>query len=304
MAGQLRLTGGGRLRRRGLPVRHGGAADAVRPLPAGALRVRRPGLPGRHPARLLPMREVLPDAFGPADLPDRGADHRSEPGSGSGAAARSGMTIMRPPTRPLDPPGILTLLIHEHRRTRVPDDVRASARWTSSPPSGTAGGCPTSRSTGWSPPTPAARSPTSRWPRWPWPSCSTAWTPRRSARWTQAMIDSGEVLSLRRRRAADRGQALDRRGRRQDHAAAGAAGRGVRGGGAAAVRPRARPHRRHAGQAGVDPGLAGVAVAGGDRGAARRRRRGDLRDHPDAGARPTASSTRCATSPARSSRSR
>ena len=39
---------------------------------------------------------------------------------------------------------------------------------------------------------------------------------------------------------ADRRQALDRRRRRQDHAAAGAAGRRLRGRGAAAVRPRAR----------------------------------------------------------------
>ena len=52
---------------------------------------------------------------------------------------------------------------------------------------------------------------------------------------------------------ADGGQALHRRGRRQDHAAARAAGGGLRRGGAAAVRPRPRPHRRHAGQARVDP---------------------------------------------------
>ena len=59
--------------------------------------------------------------------------------------------------------------------------------------------------------------------------------------------------------AAHRRQALDRRRRRQDHAAAGAAGRRLRRGRAAAVRTRARPHRRHAGQARVDPGLARVA---------------------------------------------
>ena len=64
-------------------------------------------------------------------------------------------------------------------------------------------------------------------------------------------------------RPADRRQALDRRGRRQDHPAAGAAGRRLRGRGAAAVRPRAGPHRRHAGQAGVDPGLAGRRARGG-----------------------------------------
>ena len=58
--------------------------------------------------------------------------------------------------------------------------------------------------------------------------------------WTQAMIDSGERKDLSVAGPADRRQALDRRGRRQDHAAAGAAGRRLRGGGAAAVRPRAR----------------------------------------------------------------
>ena len=56
---------------------------------------------------------------------------------------------------------------------------------------------------------------------------------------------------------ADRRQALHRRRRRQDHPAAGAAGGRLRRGRAAAVRPRPRPHRRHAGQAGVDPRLAG-----------------------------------------------
>ena len=57
--------------------------------------------------------------------------------------------------------------------------------------------------------------------------------------------------------ATDVGQALHRRSRRQDHLAAGAAGRRVRRRGAAAVGPRARAHRRHARQARVDPGLAG-----------------------------------------------
>ena len=51
---------------------------------------------------------------------------------------------------------------------------------------------------------------------------------------------------------------------RQDHAAAGAAGRRLRRRGAAAVRPRPRPHRRHARQARVDPRLAGRAVQRGD----------------------------------------
>ena len=44
-------------------------------------------------------------------------------------------------------------------------------------------------------------------------------------------------------------------------AAAGAAGRGLRRRRAAAVGPRPRPHRRHAGQAGVDPRLARRALA-------------------------------------------
>ena len=83
---------------------------------------------------------------------------------------------------------------------------------------------------------------------------------REIARWTAAMIASGERMDFSSCRAPDRRQALDRRRRRQDHAAAGAARRGLRGGRAAAVRPRARPHRRHARQARVDPGLAGDAV--------------------------------------------
>ncbi len=61
------------------------------------------------------------------------------------------------------------------------------------------------------------------------------------------------------RRPPDRRQALHRRRRRQDHPAARPAGGRLRGGRAAAVRARARPHRRHAGQAGVDPRLAGDA---------------------------------------------
>ena len=63
------------------------------------------------------------------------------------------------------------------------------------------------------------------------------------------------------RAPADRRQALHRRRRRQDHAAAHPAGRGLRRRRAAALRPRPRAHRRHARQARVDPGLAGDAVA-------------------------------------------
>ena len=101
------------------------------------------------------------------------------------------------------------------------------------------------------------------------------------ARWTAAMIDSGERLALGDVGPPAGRQALHRRGGGQDHAAARAAGRGVRGGGAAAVRARARAHRRHAGQAGVDPGLARGAHARRDRGAAGRGRRRDLRGRPE-----------------------
>ncbi len=70
------------------------------------------------------------------------------------------------------------------------------------------------------------------------------------------MIASGERLELRRPRQADHRQALHGRRRRQDHPAARPARRLVRRRGAAALRPRPRPHRRHARQAGVDPGVA------------------------------------------------
>jgi hypothetical protein len=70
---------------------------------------------------------------------------------------------------------------------------------------------------------------------------------REIARWTAAMIAS-----------ADRGQALDRRCRRQDHPPARATGRGLRRRRPPAVRAGARAHRRHPRQAGVDPWLARV----------------------------------------------
>ena len=72
----------------------------------------------------------------------------------------------------------------------------------------------------------------------------------------------------------DGGQALDRWRGRQDHAAAGPAGRRARRRRTAAVRPRARAHRRHARQAGGDPGLAGGSVGGGVPGPAAHGRRG------------------------------
>ena len=85
-------------------------------------------------------------------------------------------------------------------------------------------------------------------------------TRREIARWTAAMIASGSRMDWSDVGTADRRQALHRRRRRQDHPAAGAAGGGLRRGRPAAVRPRPRPHRRHAGQAGVHPRLAGDAV--------------------------------------------
>ena len=66
---------------------------------------------------------------------------------------------------------------------------------------------------------------------------------------TLAMIASGRAHGLLGARQAHDRQALHRRRRRQDHAAARAARRVVRRRGAAALRPRARPHRRHARQA-------------------------------------------------------
>ena len=79
-------------------------------------------------------------------------------------------------------------------------------------------------------------------------------TARETARWTAAMIASGERLAL-----PDVGRPLvDKHStggvKRQDHAPARAARRRVRCGGAAALRARPGTHRRHAGQAGVDSG--------------------------------------------------
>src|SRR4051794_31152762 len=99
---------------------------------------------------------------------------------------------------------------------------------------------------------------------------------REIARWTAAMIASGEH-GLRQAVPSDRGQALDRRGRRQDHVAAGTVGGRLRCRRTAALGPRARPHRRDAGQAGVDPRLAGLAVERGVDAPVGAGRCGDLR---------------------------
>ncbi len=76
------------------------------------------------------------------------------------------------------------------------------------------------------------------------------------ARWTRRHDRQRRADGLLRAVAAHRRQALHGRRRRQDHAAARPARRRLRGGGATALRPRPRPHRRHARQARVDPRLA------------------------------------------------
>ena len=74
-------------------------------------------------------------------------------------------------------------------------------------------------------------------------------TERETEALLDAMIASGAAAELA---VAGRGQALDRRGWRQGDAGRGAAGRRVRRPDGQDERPRSRPHRRHAGQAGVD----------------------------------------------------
>ena len=81
-------------------------------------------------------------------------------------------------------------------------------------------------------------------------------SPRETFALTDAMIASGETLDLgARARAQGRRQALDRRRGRQDVARGRADRRRVRRAVREDERPRARPHRRHARQARVDPGL-------------------------------------------------
>ena len=109
--------------------------------------------------------------------------------------------------------------------------------------------------------------------------------PREIARWTAAMIASGERMdfSTLSRPTADK-HSTGGVGR-QDHPAAGAAGRGVRRRRTPAVGSRPRPHRRHPRQARVDPGLARAALQRGDVRPARVRRRGHLRGRRRARAR-------------------
>ncbi len=116
---------------------------------------------------------------------------------------------------------------------------------------------PTRRSTGWSTRTPKGVVADEQMSALAMAILLRGMTGAEIARWTAAMIASGERLDLSARAPADRRQALHRRRRRQDHAAAHPAGRGLRRRRAAAVRPRPRAHRRHARQARVDPGLAG-----------------------------------------------
>ncbi len=99
------------------------------------------------------------------------------------------------------------------------------------------------------------------------------------------MIRSGERLDLSSVPVPDGRQALHGRGRRQDLPAAVPAGGRMRGGGAPAVGPRARAHRRHARQAGGHPGVPLGSLGGRVRAPAGRDRRRDLRRGLRPGAR-------------------
>lgn len=68
LVSDLQRTGGGRLHALHLRGRHRRPARAVRPLPPAAVRVRRPGPPAGHPQGVLPLSEMLPQAFGPGHL--------------------------------------------------------------------------------------------------------------------------------------------------------------------------------------------------------------------------------------------
>ena len=84
-------------------------------------------------------------------------------------------------------------------------------------------------------------------------ACSGACDAEETLAMTRAMMASGETVHVRRTEPADRGQALDRRGRRRRDPGVRAARGVARPGGREALRPGARPHRRDVGQAGGDP---------------------------------------------------
>lgn len=68
LVSELHATGGGRLHALQLRGRRGRAPGAVRPVPPAAVRVRRPRTAARHPGGVLPLAEMLPQAFGPQHL--------------------------------------------------------------------------------------------------------------------------------------------------------------------------------------------------------------------------------------------
>ena len=127
--------------------------------------------------------------------------------------------------------------------------------------------------------------------------------PEERLRSRRAMRDSGSVLEWDLDQPV-RGQALHGRRRRQGVPDARPDPRGVRRGRADDLRPRARPHRRDAGQAGLDPRL---HVRPRDRGDQARRARGRAARSSARRAisrPPTGACTPFATPRARSSRSR
>ena len=144
---------------------------------------------------------------------------------------------------------------------------------------------------------PTARSPKARSPPSPWRCSSAAWTRAERVALTRAMTRFGHRARLagRRPRPGPR-QAFDRRRRRQGQPDARAAGRRLRRLRADDLRPRPRPHRRHARQARRHSRLSHATpdIATVPRGRARGRlRRSSAR--PTTSRPPTAGSTRSAT---------
>ena len=171
-------------------------AHAVRPVPPAAVGARRrPACCVETVSGIRPMTEVLPDAFGPADLTERAA----------GAVMSESFDAV-------------DVIVAKRDGRRLTD---AQIDWVVD--AYTRGASRTSRCR---PSTMAI--------------LLNGMDRAEIARWTAAMIASGERMSFARPEPPDRRQALDRRRGRQDHAAARAARRGVRRRGAAAVRPRAR----------------------------------------------------------------